>query len=91
MIEDKLEIARRLFRKFDTDNSGTITENEVDIFFIKKQNIINFKYKKQVGPLLQETWKNMGVDYKPTDREIKSWVKMADTNQDGQVDLPEYE
>jgi hypothetical protein len=33
----------------------------------------------------------MGVDYKPTDREIKSWVKMADTNQDGQVDLPEYE
>jgi Ca2+-binding EF-hand superfamily protein len=36
MIEDKLEIARRLFRKFDTDNSGTITENEVDIFFIKK-------------------------------------------------------
>jgi len=30
-VEDKLDVARRLFRKFDTDNSGVLDEKEVFI------------------------------------------------------------
>jgi len=30
LVEERLEVARRLFRKFDQDNSGFITEDEVN-------------------------------------------------------------
>jgi EF hand len=29
MVEERLDVARRLFRKFDKDGSGSITEEEV--------------------------------------------------------------
>ncbi|KAM3136130.1 hypothetical protein pb186bvf_011752 [Paramecium bursaria] len=71
-VEERLDVARRLFRKFDQDNSGFITEDEV-------------------GPLLIETYKTMGMNYTPTQEDIRSWMKMTDTNDDGQVSLDEYE
>jgi len=33
----------------------------------------------------------MGVNYYPSDKDVKKWIKMADTNKDGFVDLQEYE
>lgn len=40
---------------------------------------------------MKETYKSMGINYNPTDREIRSWLKMADINQDGKVDIDDYE
>jgi len=67
-----LDVARRLFKKFDEDGSGFITEEEV-------------------GHLLIETYKSMGIQYQPTYDDIKSWMRMTDTNGDGKVSLEEYE
>lgn len=72
VIEQKLDVARRLFKKFDTDNSGTITEEEV-------------------APLLVATYKNMGIDYQPTEKDVDEWMEMTDADGDGQVTLQEYE
>jgi Ca2+-binding EF-hand superfamily protein len=33
----------------------------------------------------------MGVAYYPTQEDVKSWMRMTDTNGDGQVSLEEYE
>ena len=44
----------------------------------------------EVGPLLRETNKSMGINYNPTYREIRSWLKMTDINQDGKVDIHDY-
>ena len=32
-----------------------------------------------------------GRAYKPTDDDVKSWLDMADENDDGQIDIEEYE
>lgn len=64
IAEEKLEVARRLFKKFDIDKSGYITEEEV-------------------GPLLRATYKNMGIDYEPTENDVKEWIEMTDTDGDG--------
>ena len=37
--------------------------------------------------LLIETYKNMGLEYNPTESDIKGWMKMTDTNNDGLVTL----
>ncbi|CAD8181751.1 unnamed protein product [Paramecium octaurelia] len=71
-VEERLDVARRLFRKFDQDGSGFITENEVP-------------------QLLIETYKSMGIHYNPTQEDVKSWMRMTDLNDDGQVSLEEYE
>lgn len=33
----------------------------------------------------------MGMDYSPSEDDIKSWMKMTDSNSDGKVTLEEYE
>ena len=33
----------------------------------------------------------MGIQYQPTYDDIKSWMRMTDTNGDGKVSLEEYE
>jgi Ca2+-binding EF-hand superfamily protein len=33
----------------------------------------------------------MGVQYHPTSEDVRSWMKMTDTNGDGKVSLEEYE
>ena len=45
----------------------------------------------EVGPLLRETYKSMGKNYNPNNRKIRLWLKMADINQDGKVDIHDYE
>ena len=72
MVEERLDVARRLFNKFDVDGSGFITEEEV---------LIIAKWK--VGPLLIDTYKSMGVTYRPTNDDIKSWMNMTDLDGDG--------
>ena len=72
MVEERLDVARRLFNKFDVDGSGFITEEEV--FIIAKW---------KVGPLLIDTYKSMGVNYRPTNDDIKSWMNMTDLDGDG--------
>ena len=32
----------------------------------------------------------MGINYDPTDREIKEWRNMLDTNNDGSIEIDEY-
>jgi|NOAtaT_6_FD_contig_51_2391215_length_795_multi_2_in_0_out_0_1 Ca2+-binding EF-hand superfamily protein len=63
-IEDRLDVARRLFKMIDSDGSGFITEEEVPM-------------------LLIETYKQMGVEYRPTSEDVSSWMQMADTDKDG--------
>lgn len=33
----------------------------------------------------------MGIQYNPTQEDVKSWMRMTDLNDDGQVSLEEYE
>ncbi len=37
--------------------------------------------------MMVDTYKTMGIDYQPTQADIDSYMKMADTNQDGFVSL----
>ena len=32
----------------------------------------------------------MGINYAPTDKEIKQWRIMVDTNKNGEIDIDEY-
>ncbi len=41
--------------------------------------------------MMVDTYKTMGIDYQPTQADIDSYMKMADTNNDGVITLPEYE
>ena len=72
-VEQRLEVARRLFRMFDRDGSGFLDEEEVP-------------------KLMNETYKAMGINnFSPSRDDVKSWLAMGDTNQDGRVSLEEYE
>jgi Ca2+-binding EF-hand superfamily protein len=33
----------------------------------------------------------MGMNYNPTENDIKQWMNMTDTDSDGQISLPEFE
>lgn len=44
----------------------------------------------EVGPLITEAYKSMGINYNPSVREIKAWLKQVDRNHDGDVDLEEF-
>lgn len=33
----------------------------------------------------------MGINYHPTKDDVKAWMRMTDTNNDGKVSLDEYE
>jgi Ca2+-binding EF-hand superfamily protein len=65
-------VARRLFKMFDKDNSGTLTENEIPF-------------------IIQETYREMGQTYLPSKEDVRSYLKMVDTDGDGKVSLPEFE
>ncbi|EGR33387.1 hypothetical protein IMG5_054770 [Ichthyophthirius multifiliis] len=72
-VERRLDVARRLFQKYDTDGSGFLSENEV------------------VG-LIKDTYAEMGMkNYTPSTDDVKIWLQMSDSNQDGTVSLEEYE
>ena len=72
-VEQRLEVARRLFRMFVRDGSGFLDEEEVP-------------------KLMNETYKAMGINnFSPSRDDVKSWLAMGDTNQDGRVSLEEYE
>ena len=45
----------------------------------------------EVPLTIQETYKEMGQQYTPTAEDIKSYMKMVDTNRDGRVSLEEFE
>ena len=72
MVEERLAVARRLFKQFDVDRKGFLTE-------------------KQVPNLLSETYKSLGKSFLATEEDVKSWMKLADGDGDGQVTLEEYE
>lgn len=66
-------MVRRLFKMFDRDNSGYLTEEEIPA-------------------MLTETYKEMGqVNYKPSQDDVKSYMRMVDKNSDGKVSLEEFE
>nr|P20473.2 RecName: Full=23 kDa calcium-binding protein; AltName: Full=TCBP-23; Contains: RecName: Full=12 kDa calcium-binding protein; AltName: Full=TCBP-12 [Tetrahymena thermophila]AAA30129.1 calcium-binding protein (TCBP-23) [Tetrahymena thermophila] len=70
--EMKLDVARRLFAKYDSDKSGQLEE-------------------KEVYGVITETYKQMGMDYKPTEADVKLWMSMTDTDKNGTVSIVEYE
>jgi Ca2+-binding EF-hand superfamily protein len=41
--------------------------------------------------IMEETYKEMGQNYKPTKDDVRSYMKMVDTNNDGKVSLNEFE
>ena len=41
--------------------------------------------------MLEETYKETGQVYKPTKEDVKSYMRMVDTNSDGKVSLDEFE
>lgn len=48
MVEERLEVARRLFKRFDITNSGFLTKNEVnniEIIIIKVPGLLRETYK----------------------------------------------
>ena len=65
-------MARRLFKMFDKDGNGELTEDEIPY-------------------IIQETYREMGQNYQPTREDVKSYMKMVDTNGDGKVSLNEFE
>lgn len=48
--------------------------------------------EKEVPQLLIETYKSMGVNnYQPTNEDVKAWMDLTDTDNDGLVSLEDYE
>jgi len=63
-VSNKLDIARRIFKEFDTDGSGFLEGDEIK-------------------SLVKRTYADMGMmNYIPTDDDVKSWLEMADENDD---------
>ncbi|KAL4493640.1 hypothetical protein ABPG72_004133 [Tetrahymena utriculariae] len=72
-VELKLDVARRLFAKYDTDKSGELEENEV-------------------YGIICDTYRNIGItDFRPTVDDVRMWIQMADTDNNGSVSIFEYE
>ena len=72
MARKRLDVARRLFKMFDKDQNGELTEDEVPF-------------------IIQETYREMGQNYQPSKEDVRSYMKMVDTNGDGKVSLSEFE
>lgn len=46
----------------------------------------------EIPGILEETYKDMGrMNFKPTHDDVKSYMRMVDSNQDGKVSLEEFE
>jgi Ca2+-binding EF-hand superfamily protein len=71
-VRERLQVARRLFEKFDKDKSGFLSENEIP-------------------DLIKETYNMLGMNYNPTQEDIQSWMQMTDLDNDGKVNLEDYE
>ena len=41
--------------------------------------------------IIQETYREMGQNYQPSKEDVRSYMKMVDTNGDGKVSLNEFE
>ena len=68
-----LNIIRRLFKQFDKDQSGYLTESEIPF-------------------ILTETYRSLGNhNYKSSEEDVKSYMRMVDKNNDGKVTLEEFE
>lgn len=50
-----------------------------------------FLEENEVPLLLKETYRIIGIHYKPTKEDIKGWMAMTDENKDGQISIEEYE
>jgi len=64
----RIDVARRLFKMFDKDGNGSLTEEEIPF-------------------IMTETYREMGQTYNPTKEDVKSYMKMVDSNGDGKVSL----
>eukprot|EP01017_Pseudomicrothorax_dubius_P037712 TRINITY_DN5569_c0_g1_i1.p1 TRINITY_DN5569_c0_g1~~TRINITY_DN5569_c0_g1_i1.p1 ORF type:complete len:212 (-),score=54.47 TRINITY_DN5569_c0_g1_i1:80-715(-) len=47
--------------------------------------------ENEVPQMMIDTYKAMGVNYIPTQADVDSYMRMADTNRDGRISLAEYE
>lgn len=72
IAKKRIDVARRLFKMFDKDESGHLTEDEIPF-------------------IIEETYKEMGQNYKPSRDDVKSYMKLVDTDGDGKISLPEFE
>ena len=68
----RLDVVRRLFKMFDKDNSGFLTEQEIPL-------------------MLQETYKDINPNYSVTPDDVKSYMRLVDTDGNGKVTLDEFE
>jgi Ca2+-binding EF-hand superfamily protein len=68
----RIDVARRLFKMFDKDENGYLTEGEIPL-------------------IIQETYREMGQNYQPSREDVRSYMKMVDTDGDGKITLTEFE
>ena len=47
--------------------------------------------EKELRNMMIDTYQTLGVDFKPTQQDIDSYMKMVDINKDGLISLDEYE
>jgi len=68
----RLEVARRLFKMFDTDGSNTLGPPEVRL-------------------LMQESYKGMGMEFNPDEKEVLGFMEMISGHDEKLLYLEDYE
>lgn len=47
--------------------------------------------EREVGPILEKTYAAMGMVFKPTPEDVRSYMSLADTDRDGRISQEEFE
>ena len=84
----KVEIVKRKVYSADVERRLDVARR---LFRAIDADSSGYITEHEVPNLLVETYRSMGMSYIPTTEDVKSWMKMTDTNSDGRVTLDEYE
>lgn len=84
----KVEIVKRKVYSADVERRLDVARR---LFRAIDADSSGYITEHEVPNLLVETYKTMGMSYIPSIDDVKSWMKMTDTNNDGRVTLDEYE
>lgn len=57
--------------------------------FDKDEN--GYLTESEIPLIIQETYKEMGKNYQPSREDVKSYMKMVDSDGDGKITLAEFE
>lgn len=78
----------------DVGNKGFVhrqLEQARRIFRKYDQDSSGYIDEEEMIPMLEDTYKSMGVERKITSEDVKSYLNMVDLNKDGRITLPEFE